>query len=422
MITDLSHLQATYAELVVRTGVNIQPGQSMVVRAELEHAPFVRLVVAAAYQAGARYVHVEWQDALCAAAFLRYGKPETVDYPAYEIARFQQMTDEGWARLALVGPEAPNAYDEADPTVTRNWDVLRRRAIRFYTEVMMANKIQWCVAGVPTAAWAQKIFPGVAAAEAVERLWLEICRLVRADRPDPAGAWDALNRSLQTAADYFQRNQVRAVHFVDSAQGPDGKPATDLVVGLTDRPKWVGGVAHTPAGVAFQPNMPTEEIFCTPHNQRTHGYVRTSKPTFPFQREVNGAWFRFEEGKVVDFSAETGQPVLEQFFEINGARSLGEVSLVDVSSPVFQSGLLFHEILFDENAACHIAFGEAYPECVEGAANLSREDLEELGVNFSDTHVDFMIGTPTMNVTGLCVDGREIPIMREGRFVEAITA
>ena len=168
--------------------------------------------------------------------------------------------------------------------------------------------------------------------------------------------------------------------------------------------------------------MPTEEVFTTPHNQRTEGYVRTSRPTFPMQREVRDAWFRFEAGEVVDFRAAVGQEVLEQFFTIDGARRLGEVSLVDAGSPVFQSGLLFYEILFDENAACHIAFGEAYPECIAGGNAMSREELSAAGHNFADTHVDFMIGTASMSVTGLTAEGGEVPIMRDGRFVAAVTA
>ena len=159
-----------------------------------------------------------------------------------------------------------------------------------------------------------------------------------------------------------------------------------------------------------------------PHNRRTHGYVRTSRPSFPMQREVNDAWFRFEDGEIVEFNARVGQDVLGQFFTIDGAKRLGEVALVDAGSPIFQSGRVFYEILFDENAACHIAFGEAYPECVEDGGSMSREELAVRGANFSDTHVDFMIGTATMNIDGLCADGRTVAIMRDGRFTDAVLA
>jgi aminopeptidase len=411
-----------YADLLIRTGVNLQPQQSLLVRAELGHAPLVRQVVASAYAAGAAYVQVDWTDTPTLAATLNHADVEQLDYPAFEITRFHQFVDEKWARLSLVGDEFPEALAEVAPEALRTWTIKRAPAIKFYTQAMMANQMQWCVAGAPTPAWARQVFPDKPATEATDALWATILRMVRADQPDPAAAWDALNRQLTGVATFLQQHQVHTLHFVDPTPGPDGKPATDLRIGLAERARWVGGASSTPAGVRFQPNMPTEEVFTTPHNQRTHGYVRTSRPTFPMQREVRDAWFRFEDGEMVEFTAAVGEAVLAQFFEIDGARRLGEVSLVDAGSPIFQSGLLFYEILFDENAACHIAFGEAYPECVEGGAALNREELAALGANFSDTHVDFMIGTATMNVTGLCADGREVPIMRAGRFAPAVLA
>ncbi len=166
--------------------------------------------------------------------------------------------------------------------------------------------------------------------------------------------------------------------------------------------------------------MPTEEIFCTPHNQRTEGYVRTSRPSYPMEREVDGAYFRFEGGEVVEYHAATGEEVLAQFFAIDGSRRLGEIALVDTLSPIFQSGRVYYEILFDENAACHFAFGEAYPECVEGSDSMSREELAAMGVNQAETHVDFMVGTPTMDVTGITASGQRIPIMRAGQFTDAV--
>ena len=409
-----------YAVLLLRTGVNLQPGQSLIIRAELAHAEFTRLVVAEAYAQGAAYVHVEWTDTPTQRAMLLNTDVEKWNLPAYEIARYHQMVDERWARLALVGPEFPFAFDDVPPERTRTVAVKRSRATKFYTEAVMANQQQWCVAAVATQAWAQRVYPDLEGEEAVASLWQDILQFVRADRPDPVAAWGEINHTLKSAANYLQRERVRAVHLYDPALGPDGKPATDLTIGLTDLPLWAGGSAETPAGVAFQPNMPTEEIFCTPHNERTEGYVRTSRPSYPMSREVDGAYFRFERGEVVEYHAATGEEVLGQFFAIDGAKRLGEIALVDGGSPIFQHGRVFYEILFDENAACHFAFGEAYPECVEGGGEMSREELAALGVNQAETHVDFMVGTPTMDVTGITADGRRIPIMRAGRFVAEV--
>ena len=409
-----------YAALLLRTGVNLQPGQSLVIRAELAHAEFARLIVAEAYTLGAAFVHVEWADAPTQRAMLLNADLEKWNLPAYEIARHHQMVDEHWARLALVGPEFPFIYDDVPPERTRTIAVKRSRAVKFYTEAVMGNQQQWCVAAIATAAWAQRVYPDLGSDDAIAALWHDILQFARADRPDPVAAWDEINRTLTAAADYMRRERVHAVHLVDPTPGPDGKPATDLTIGLTDRPQWVGGSASTPSGVVFQPNMPTEEIFCTPHNQRTEGYVRTSRPSYPMQREVDGAYFRFEQGEVVEFHAAVGEDVLAQFFAIDGAKRLGEIALVDTSSPIFQSGRVYYEILFDENAACHLAFGEAYPECVEGGAAMSRDELAALGVNQAETHVDFMVGTPAMDVTGIREDGRRIPIMRSGRFVAEV--
>jgi aminopeptidase len=409
-----------YAGLLLRTGVNLQPGQSLVIRAELAHAEFVRLVVAEAYTLGAAYVHVEWVDAPTQRAMLLNADIEQWNLPAYEVARHRQMVDEHWARLALVGPEFPFIFDDVPPERTRTAAVKRSRAVKFYTEAVMANQQQWCVAAVATPAWAQRVYPEIGIDEAVAALWHDILQFGRADRPDPVAAWSEINCTLKAAADYLHREGVRSVHLFDPTPGPDGMPATDLTIGLTDRPRWVGGSASTPSGAVFQPNMPTEEIFCTPHNRRAEGYVRTSRPSYPMQREVDGAYFRFEQGEVVEFRATAGEEVLTQFFAIDGARRLGEIALVDTSSPIFQSGRVYYEILFDENAACHMAFGEAYPECVEGGEVMSRDELAAMGVNQAETHVDFMVGTPAMDVTGICADGRRIPIMRAGRFVAEV--
>lgn len=413
--------KARYAELLVRTGVNLQPGQGLVVRAELAHAELVRLVTAAAYDAGALYVDVLWSDDLTQTARMRHSTADGFDFfPDFEEARLREYLSRGWARLALVGPEAPNAFDDVDPKVMRRISQARMKRVKFYSEAMMANQVQWCVAAVPTVAWAQQIFPGVDGDAAVAKLWPVVLQMVRADLPDPVAAWMQHDRDLRQIARYMARHAVRSIHYVDPVPGPDGKPATDLMIGLVDRPLWVGGTSQTPAGVVFLPNMPTEEIFCTPHSRRAMGYVRTSKPAFPFDRKVDRAYFRFEEGAVVEFHAEEGEDVLAEFFQIPHADHLGEVSLVDVRSPVNQSGLLFFETLFDENAVCHIAFGKAYPECVEDAASMTPAELIEAGVNDSDTHVDFMIGTPTMHVYGVCSDGSRLPIMENGHFVPAI--
>lgn len=421
MTAVLEHQIERYAELLIRTGVNLQPGQALRIGAELEHAPFVRLVTAAAYRAGARYVHIDWSDAPTHKQRLLYSEADYLTFfPAYEVTRHQEMIDHVWARLALVGDAYPDLYDDVDPNRMMVVARTRAQALKAYSQAQMSNQLQWCAAGVPTAAWAKKLFPDQPTADAVVELWRLILRTVRIDQPDPIAAWQSHDHTLKRVVDFLHHHQVRSVRFLDTQTGPDGKPMTDLTIGLTDAPQWMGASAQSTGGVTFFPNMPTEEVFSTPHNGRTAGWVRTSKPTFPLLRRVEDAYFRFAEGEVVEYTARVGQEVLEQFFAIPGAKRLGEVALVDVRSPVNQAGMTFFDILFDENATCHIAFGEAYPEGLVGSAEMDEETLAAHGVNLSDTHVDFMIGTPTMNVYGRCADGQEIVVMEQGKFVAAV--
>ncbi len=411
-----------YARLLVQIGVNLQEGQSLRIGAELEHRELVRLIAAAAYEAGARYVQVDWGDAPTAKQRLLHSRPEYLDYyPGYEAERHQYMLDHEWARLALVGAEFPDIFADVEPDAMRRTSMARSRLLKFYMDATMADRIQWCVAGVPTAAWARQIFPALGQEEAIAQLWRMVLHTVRADLPDPAGAWRAHGDALRKVSAFMARHDVRSVRFVDATTADDGKAVTDLTVGLTDRPDWVGAAAETPRGVSFLPNMPTEEVFSTPHRIRTNGWVRLTKPAFPFERPVHGAYFRFVDGECVEYRAEEGQEVLAQHFAIDeGAKRLGEVALVDVRSPVNQAGVVFHETLFDENAVCHIAFGQAYPSGVRGGAEMTASELAALGVNVSDTHLDVMIGAETMDVFGMCADGRIVQIMAQGQFAPNI--
>lgn len=410
-----------YAALLVSSGVNLQEGQALRIGAELEHAELVRRVTTQAYQAGASYVHVDWTDSPTAKQRLLYSRREHLDYlPEYEVERHRYMVDHEWARLSLVGAEFPDIFADVDPEAMRRTAEARTRKLKFYMEATMADRMQWCVAGAPTRAWAKQVFPDLNQDEALAALWRAVLHTCRADQPDPAAAWRRHGESLKKAVDYLALHQVRSVRFLDPTPADDGLATTDLTVGLTDRPAWAGAAAVTPRGVWFLPNMPTEEIFSTPHRERTEGWVRITKPAFPFEREVREAFFRFAGGEVVEVRAAQGQEVLEQLFAIEGARRLGEVALVDGRSPVNQAGVIFYETLFDENAVCHIAFGQAYPSGVEGGAEMPAEELDALGVNRADTHLDVMIGSDALDVYGAGADGHVVKVMERGRFTDEV--
>ena len=407
-----------YAHLLVHLGVNLQPGQSLVIRSEPMQREFALLLAEVAYDAGAKFVAIEYNDMRLQSVRIHKSAQETLTYlPGYLEQMAIERRDDHWAAINIVGDEDPSLLTRLDPNRLRLIQTTEYQAIMPWRASMMEMKQPWTIAALPTPAWAQKVFPSLPAEEAFERFWQEIRRIIRLDADDPIGAWQAHLANLQATHTTLQAKQVHALHFYDPTPAPDGKPSTDLTVGLTDQPQWVGGVSGTPP---FVPNIPTEEIFTTPHRLRVHGWTRSSRPSFPFRREVRQATFRFEDGKLVAFCGAEDQEVYEQFFAVKGTRHLGEVALVDVSSPIYRSGLVFYNTLFDENAACHIAFGQAYPIGVAQGAHMSPQELAEAGVNNSALHLDVMIGTPTLDVTGHLADGTELAIMRQGRYTSTL--
>ncbi len=411
-----------YARLIIRQGVHLQAGQALAIRAEMAHRPLVHRLATEAYRAGARYVETEWIDARLERIRLRESPAEHLTYvPDYRVAVAEERLATDWAYVAITGREDPRAYADVDPErLAQVQAALRRKLEPWYTE-MMGHALAWCVCACPTPAWAQQVYPDRPPHRALEALWADLLRFARIQGAEaPGRSWQAHIRRLQAALGRLQGMPIRTLHFLDPAPGPDGRPRTDLVVGLTERPRWLGGGEITRGGRPFSPNIPTEELFTTPHRERTEGWVRTSRPFFPFQQEVRDAYFRFQAGRVVAFQAAQGQEVLERFFAIEGTDRLGEVALVDGRSPIFQTGRIYYETLIDENAACHLAFGRAYPGGVEGGENMDPEALAQLGVNTSPMHQDVMFGTPTLRVTATLADGGEVVLMEEGRFTEAL--
>jgi aminopeptidase len=334
--------------------------------------------------------------------------------PAFEIARYQEMTDDGWAALWLVGEEYPGLLEAIDPRRMALQQAGLARMTRPYTQARHGNHIQWSIAAVPTPGWAARVYPELAAEAAVAELWRTILKMTRADLPDPVAAWHAHIAQLRSVSTFLQAQRIDAVRFFDPALGPDDRASTDLTVGLTPTSFWETAAFKTPSGLQFVANIPSEEVFTTPHRMRADGWVRTSRPIYPLDKEVRGAYFRFEQGECVEADAAVGAETLRAFLEIPGTRRLGEIALVDTRSPLTRT---FFDILYDENAACHIAFGQSLGMCVSGIADQTKTERVAYGLNESDAHEDFMIGTPTMHVTGLRADGGTVEIMRDGQFV-----
>ena len=286
----LKERQRRYAELIVRFGVNLQPGQGLVLSFEPVAREFANLLVVEAYQAGAKYVHLDCDDPLAKHARLAHIRPEHLEYiPDYEVARRDQYVDEAWARIAITTQEFPQLFDDIDAGLMARSQSARAAKLKRYTEAMMSTQFQWCVIAVPTKSWARQVFPDLSPAEGVKRLWDLVLRTVRADQPNPAAAWAAHDALLKRVSAYLASQRVTGVHFFDPAPADDGAPCTDLRIGLTDSSVWVAASSTPPNGVSFMANMPTEEVFTSPHRMKTEGYVRTSKPIFPLGREVREA-------------------------------------------------------------------------------------------------------------------------------------
>ena len=401
---------SNYAELLVRDGVAVRPDQELVVSAPVEAYEFVRQVVAAGYEAGAGHVTVVWGDERVTR--LEYENLpqdyfETV--PAWKREQLNSLAEGGAAFLFLSG-EDPSALKGVDPAKPATAARARNAQCRSFRDGMDFGRNAWCIGGVPVVAWARRVFPNVSDEEAMYRLWTAILRVSRADGDDPHGEWETHNAAFEKNKRHLNGMRFDSLHYT-SANG------TDLVVGLTDRHVWEGGAACTQDGTTFFPNIPTEEVFTSPDARRAEGRVVSALPLVHNGHVVRDFWFEFRDGRVVDYGAEQGASVIEGILGTDeGARRLGECAIISKNTPIRQSGLIFYNTLYDENASCHLALGMGFPDCYEGGVSMSPEQLAERGVNRSHTHVDFMIGSDDLSIAGITAEGEEVPFFVGGQW------
>lgn len=400
------------AELAVRKGVNIQPGQMLVLSASIRDAAFAKLCVRKAYEAGASAVTVRWDDQELSKLHYTYMSFEELqEIPDWQYDREKYEQERGAAYLRILS-DKPGGMKDVDPAK------MNAAQQAYYTKMgdllgyRMNNIGQWCIIGIPSAEWAKVVFPDMEADEASEKLAKAIFDVTRVrEDNDPVQEWEEHNNELIRHAGQLTDYQFSSLHFTSGL-------GTDLTVELVKDHVWVGGGCTTPQGVFFIPNMPTEEVFCMPLKTGVNGIVYASKPLSYMGKVIEDFWFRFENGKVVDYDAKKEKEALKTLLEFDeGSSYLGEVALVPYDSPISKSGILFFNTLYDENAACHLALGRAYPENLQGGTEMSPEELEAYGSNQSMEHEDFMFGTSDLNVDGIQEDGTVIPVFRNGNFV-----
>lgn len=402
-----------YADFIVRVGVNPQPGQTLVINCCLEAAPLARLCVRSAYEAGARDVLVNWSDNEVSRSRMELGSEEALtDFKAYQLRRYLDYAEsEGGVCVLHILADDPEVYAGLDGAKISRVNAAQRRFMAPWREYTMNDRVQWSIAAMPSAPWAKKIFPELDEAAAIEKLWQLIFDVCRVTGGDPVSEWKAHLDRLTGLKDKMNALDLESVHF-ESSNG------TDLTVGIADKAVWESAASVSEKGVVFLPNIPTEEVFTAPHKDKVNGIVYGTKPYVFNGQLIKGFHVTFKDGRVVEHGADEGAELLGQLLDTDeGARSIGEVALVPASSPINRSGALFYSTLFDENAACHIAFGASYPGTTESGTRLTKDELLARGMNQSAIHEDVMVGAEDSHITGKCRDGRTVELFRDGVWV-----
>ncbi len=397
-----------YAKLIATVGVNVQKGQEVFIAADLDQPEFVAMVVEECYRAGAKKVVVDWDYQPLTKLHYRWRSNKTLaEMTNYEEARWQHYVDTIPCRIYLIS-EDPDGLKGINAAKMAKANQARFKVIKPYRE-QLENRYQWCIAAVPGAAWAKKLFPKLSKNQAIEALWEAILSASRVTE-DPVEAWKEHNANLLARCQYLNSLGIETLEY-HSSNG------TDFRVGMMEQGRFCGGGDTSLQGIYFNPNIPTEEVFISPKKGVAEGVVYSTKPLSYQGQLIENFSIRFEEGKAVEVHAEKNEELLKQLISMDeGAAYLGECALVPYDSPIQNSGLLFYNTLFDENAACHLALGRGYADTIRGFENLSHEECKEMGLNDSMVHEDFMIGAEDLDIDAITRDGRRVPIFRKGNW------
>lgn len=409
MLANFNENLEKYARLIVETGVSVKKDHTVVLQINVDQAPLARLITKEAYQSGAAEVIVQWTDDVIQKEFLSHAANDRLEQiPQYKIDQTDDWVAKGASRISVVSSD-PEAFAGIDSDRVATFQAASGKALMNLRKATQANKVSWTVVAAAGKQWAAKVFPDLPEEEQVDALWNQIFKTTRVYEEDPILAWEKHDETLAQKAAELNKEQFSALHYT--------APGTDIIIGLPKNHLWEGAGSYNARGEKFMANMPTEEVFTAPDYRRINGYISSTKPLSYAGTTISGMTFTFKDGKVIDFSAEQGQDVLAKLLDTDeGARSLGEVALVPDPSPISQSGIIFYNTLFDENASNHLALGAAYAFSVEGGTEMTDEELAEAGLNRSQTHVDFMVGSDKMNIDGIREDGSTVPVFRNGNW------
>ena len=399
-----------YARLIVRKGVNVAKGQQVAIDCPVDCAEFGRELVREAYDAGAGHVTMMWSDE--AVSRMGYENEPLSHFdkvPKWRQTQLENLAQAGACFIFVEGadPAALKGINPAKPAAARR---ARNTGCPVFRHGLDYSINPWCIAGAPVVPWARQVFPGCEDEVAMYKLWQAILKTARAMSDDPQAAWDLHNATFEKNLRFMNTNDFVALHY-------KANNGTDLTVGMTDHPVWTGGKTTSPSGHGFFPNIPTEEVFCSPDCHNVKGVVYSALPLVHNGSVIDNFWLKFEDGVVVDFDAETGVDVLKSILDTDeGAKRLGECALISKNTPIRESGILFYDTLYDENASCHLALGASFAECYAGGFDMDVDELYEHGLNKSATHVDFMIGTDDINITGIKRDDSEVDVFVNGQW------
>ncbi len=398
-----------YADLIVNIGLGLKPDDKLIIYLNEDCLPLARLVSKKAFQKGVIDIRLEFNDDIMALERFLFAPDRALEFfPAYRVEYMENLLKDGYNRLSLLA-EDPDLLKPVDPARIATWQRTAGKAMKPLQKYTMENKVKWCVVGVACPAWAKAVFPELPAEEGMRKLWDNIFAATRADLDDPVQAWKGHDASLKARKNFLNEARFDYVHY----QGP----GTNLKVHLVPDHIWEGGSSRSEAGETFMPNIPTEEIFSMPHADRVDGTLRATMPLSVRGQVVDDFHFTFKDGKVVDFDAGTGKQILTDLLDMDeGAKRLGEIALVAANSPISNTGILFKNTLFDENASCHFALGAAYSENLKGATEREDSENRRLGMNDSLIHVDFMVGGRDVTVTGVKADGSQVVLLKDGEW------